>query len=90
MIRWLFEWLSRRDRDVVLALPSRSTDVAREVAKALDATVGACGPVAGPVDGEVADVVVGRVNGAVVWRGGRSTGLRPGRVLAREAQAVAA
>ena len=26
------------------------------------------------------------VNGAPVWRGGRSTGARPGRVLAREAQ----
>jgi sugar diacid utilization regulator len=38
-----------RGRDVVLALPSVSTHVAREVAKALDATVGACGPVAGPV-----------------------------------------
>ncbi|USX56522.1 GAF domain-containing protein [Lentzea sp. HUAS12] len=37
-----------RGRDVVLALPSASTQVAREVAKALDATVGACGPVEGP------------------------------------------
>jgi N-acyl-D-amino-acid deacylase len=26
------------------------------------------------------------VNGAVVWRDGRSTGARPGRVLARETQ----
>ncbi|MEU0882737.1 GAF domain-containing protein [Lentzea sp. NPDC005914] len=38
-----------RGRDVVLALPSTSTDIARDVAKALDATVGACGPVVGPV-----------------------------------------
>ena len=30
------------------------------------------------------DVVI--VNGAIVWRGGRTTGARPGRVLAREPQ----
>jgi N-acyl-D-amino-acid deacylase len=30
------------------------------------------------------------VNGAPVWRGGRSTGARPGRVLARETQAAGA
>ncbi|MBC7732258.1 MAG: amidohydrolase family protein, partial [Bacteriovorax sp.] len=30
------------------------------------------------------------VNGAPVWQGGKSTGARPGRVLARDAQAVGA